>query len=161
MHPNLRAVLDTISVTEGTSTHRLTQNNGYDVIVTGMDKVPEVFTDYSDHPFAKGRPGKVFNKAGQRSTASGRYQFLVKDWSHYRAQLGLKDFGPESQDKWAVQLIKERRAIADIVNGNIESAIKKICNIWASLPGAGYGQHEFSMEKVVEIYKSFGGSVAG
>lgn len=160
MHPNLRAVLDTISVTEGTSTHRLTKNRGYDVIVTGMDKVPEVFTDYSDHPFAKGRHGKVFNKAGQRSTASGRYQFLVKDWNHYRAQLKLVDFGPESQDKWAVQLIKERRALADIENGNIESAFKKICNIWASLPGAGYGQHEFSMEKVLQIYKSCGGSVA-
>lgn len=160
MHPNMKAMLDTIAVTEGTSTHKLTKNDGYDVIVTGIDGQPEIFTDYSTHPFAGGRPGKIFNKAGQRSTASGRYQHLVKDWEHYRTQLKLPDFSPASQDRWAIQLIKERKAVSDIENGNIESAIKKICNIWASLPGAGYGQHEFSMAKVIQIYQSKGGTVA-
>ncbi|KIF96444.1 glycoside hydrolase family 24 protein [Enterobacter cloacae] len=160
MHPNMKALLDTIAVTEGTSTNKLTKNDGYDVIVTGVDGQAEIFTDYSTHPFAGGRPGKIFNNAGQRSTASGRYQHLVKDWEHYRAQLLLPDFSPESQDRWAIQLIKERKAVSDIENGNIETAIKKICNIWASLPGAGYGQHEFSMAKVIQIYQSKGGTVA-
>ncbi|HIH8281368.1 glycoside hydrolase family 24 protein [Escherichia coli] len=161
MHLNLRALLDTIAVTEGTSTHPKTKHDGYDVIVTGLDGIPEVFTDYTTHPFSNGRRGKVFNKKGLRSTASGRYQFLVKHWDHYRRQLRLVDFGPGSQDKWAIQLIKERKAMSDIENGFIKPAIMKISNIWASLPGAGYGQHEFTMEKVIEIYKSKGGHVAG
>ncbi|HHA1306233.1 TPA: glycoside hydrolase family 104 protein [Enterobacter kobei] len=160
MHPNIKAILDTVAVTEGTSTHPLTKNDGYDVIVTGIDLMPEVFTDYSTHPFAGGRPGKVFDKAGQRSTASGRYQHLVKYWQHYRDQLKLPDFSPASQDRWAIQLIRERKAMEDIENGHIESAIKKISNIWASLPGAGYGQHEFTMEKVLQIYKAHGGTIA-
>ena len=155
----MKAILDTIAVTEGTSTHKLTKNDGYDVIVTGIDGLLETFTDYSTHPFAAGRPGKIFNKAGQRSTASGRYQNLVRDWEHYRAQLQLPDFSPASQDRWAIKLIKERKAVSDIENGKIESAIKKICNIWASLPGAGYGQYEFSMAKVIQIYQSKGGTV--
>ncbi|MBM0917129.1 lysozyme, partial [Escherichia coli] len=34
-HPNDAAFLDTLAVSEGTETHPLTKNNGYDVIVTG------------------------------------------------------------------------------------------------------------------------------
>ncbi|RYM51244.1 lysozyme, partial [Serratia proteamaculans] len=58
---NLRAFLDMLAWSEGTLTSPATKNNGYDVIVTGIDKKPEVFTDYSDHPFNKGRPSKVIN----------------------------------------------------------------------------------------------------
>lgn len=156
---NVQAVLDTISVTEGTATHSLTKCNGYDVIVTGIDLQPEVFTDFSTHPFAKGRKAKVFNKAGDRSTASGRYQFLLKYWDDYRKLLNLTDFSPVSQNRWAIQLIKEQGAYKDITEGRIYTAIPKICDIWASLPGAGYGQHEFTMEKVVRIYEEKGGAV--
>lgn len=157
---NLTAFLTALAWSEGTLNHPLTKNQGYDVIVYGMDGKPEVFTDYSNHPFAGGRPGKVFNKAGQRSTASGRYQFLVKYWDHYRRQLGLKDFGPESQDKWAIALIKECKALEDIEAGRIEVAINKCRSRWASLPGAGYGQFEHKMSTLVSVFKKFGGKVA-
>ncbi|MGK0740044.1 glycoside hydrolase family 24 protein [Yokenella regensburgei] len=158
---NLRAFLDTLAWSEGTSTSPATKCNGYDVIVTGVDGKPEIFTDFSDHPFNKGRPSKQINSKGLTSNASGRYQFMLKDWAHYKAQLGLPDFGPESQDKWAIQLIKERKALPDIEAGNITTAISKCRNIWASLPGAGYGQPEHSMEKLLARYKAAGGSVAG
>jgi len=157
---NLHAFLYTLAVSEGTENHPLTKNHGYDVIVYGTDGKPEIFTDFSTHPFADGRPGKIFNSKGERSTASGRYQFLVKYWSHYKAQLNLPDFSPESQDKWALQLIKECKALEDIYAGRIEEAITKCRSRWASLPGAGYGQHENSMEKLVTAYKTAGGSVA-
>lgn len=160
MSNNLKAFLDMLAWSEGTSTSPATKNNGYDVIVTGSDGKPEIFTDYSNHPFANGRPGKVFNKAGQRSTASGRYQFLIRDWSHYRKQLGLKDFSPESQDKWAIQLIKERGAMYDVERGYITNAIVKCRNIWASLPGAGYNQREHAMDKLIAVYKKAGGELA-
>lgn len=157
---NLQAFLDTLAWSEGTSTSPATKCGGYDVIVTGVDGKPEIFADFSDHPFNKGRPSKQINSKGLTSNASGRYQFMLKDWAHYKAQLGLPDFGPESQDKWAIQLIKERKALPDIEAGNIESAVNKCRNIWASLPGAGYGQREHSMEELIARYKAAGGTVA-
>lgn len=157
---NLQAFLDALAWSEGTSTSPATKCNGYDVIVTGIDGKPEIFTDFSDHPFNKGRPSKKINSKGLTSNASGRYQFMLKDWAHYKAQLGLPDFGPESQDKWAIQLIKERKALPDIEAGNITSAVSKCRNIWASLPGAGYGQREHSMEELIARYKAAGGTVA-
>lgn len=159
MSKNLKAFLDALAWSEGTSISPATQNNGYDVIVTGVDGKPEVFADYSDHPFNKGRPSKQINSKGLTSNASGRYQFMLKDWAYYRSQLGLSDFGPDSQDKWAIQLIKEQKALPDIEAGNILSAINKCQNIWASLPGAGYGQHENKMDDLITKYKEAGGSV--
>ena len=160
MNSNLDAFRKTIRFSEGTLNHPLTTNGGYDVIVTGMDMKPEVFTDYSDHPFANGRPGKIFNKAGQRSTASGAYQQLYRYWPAYKAQLGLKDFSPESQDKLCMQLLKERRALEDIEAGRIRRAIEKCSNIWASFPGAGYGQHEHKIETLLKAFEDFGGELA-
>ena len=52
----------------------------------------------------------------------------------------LKDFSPKSQDAVALQQIKERGALPMIDRGDIRQAIDCCSNIWASLPGAGYGQ---------------------
>ncbi len=129
-HQNIAAFLDMLAVSEGTANHPLTKNRGYDVIVTGLDGKPEIFTDYSDHPFAHGRPAKVFNRRGEKSTASGRYQQLYLFWPHYRKQLALPDFSPLSQDRLAIQLIRERGALDDIRAGRIERAISRCRNIW-------------------------------
>ena len=45
---------------------------------------------------------------------------------------------PKSQDAVALQQIKERVPLA-IDRGDIRQAIDRCSNIWASLPGAGYG----------------------
>ncbi|RRO01866.1 glycoside hydrolase family 104 protein [Pectobacterium aquaticum] len=157
---NLTAFLDMLAFSEGTATHPLTRNHGYDVIVTGLDGKQEIFTDYRDHPFASGRPAKVFNRRGEKSTASGRYQQLYLFWPHYQQRMNLPDFSPASQDKLAVQLINERRALADIEHGDIERAISKCRNIWASLPGAGYGQREHSIDRLIQVYQQAGGMLA-
>lgn len=159
MLPNRKAFLTMLAVSEGTETSPATQNHGYDVIVTGIDKKPEIFTDYSNHPFATGRKSKTININGLTSNASGRYQFMLHDWGHYRSQLGLQDFGPEAQDKWALQLIKERGALPDIDAGRLSDAIAKCRNIWASLPGAGYGQHENTFAKLKQAFIDAGGTV--
>lgn len=159
MTKNMKAFLDMIAWSEGTSTSPMTKFNGYDVIVTGIDKKPEVFDDFSVHPFAAGRKSKAINSKGLTSNASGRYQFMLRDYAHYRDQLKLPDFGPDSQDRWAIQLIKERKAIPLIENGQVEQAISRVSNIWASLPGAGYDQPEHSMEKLVAQYTKAGGEV--
>jgi muramidase (phage lysozyme) len=130
MPTNRKAMLDTIAFSEGTSTSPATDNDGYDVIVTGEDGVYEIFTDYADHPFApslkwpKGRPPKVISTLhGINSTASGRYQQMLHWWAPYKKQLGLKDFGPESQDLLAIQLIRECHALPLIDMGSFQTAI--------------------------------------
>jgi muramidase (phage lysozyme) len=157
---NRCAFLDMLAFSEGTSTSPATRDDGYDVIVTGADGVPEIFTDYSDHPFANGRPSKVINSRGLTSNASGRYQEMLRDWPHYRDMLKLPDFGPVSQDRVAIQLIRERKALPMIDIGDIAGAIAACRNIWASLPGAGYpGQHENQLSALIAAYQRFGGTV--
>lgn len=155
MSDNRRAFLDMLAFSEGTSTHPLTIHNGYDVIVTGVDG-PEVFTDFSTHPFENRKP-KQINSKGLFSSAAGRYQFMRKDWHHYRDALDLPDFGPASQDKWALQLIRERGALPLIDAGDFVLAVRRCANIWASLPGAGYGQPEHSIDKLKAAFISAGG----
>lgn len=160
MNMNRKAWLDMIAFSEGTATSPATKNRGYDVIVTGIDGKHEVFTDYSHHPFSKGRPSKVINHNGLTSNASGRYQFMLKDYEHYRKLLKLPDFGPDSQDKWALQLTKERHALPVIDAGLFSEAVLMCHNLWASLPGAGYGQHENDMETLLAVYEQSGGALA-
>ncbi|MGP5563720.1 peptidoglycan-binding protein [Vreelandella alkaliphila] len=143
---NLRAFLDTIAHAEGTD--RYGNNDGYDVIVGG-----ELLSDFSDHPNKR-----VWLPAyGIHSTAAGRYQILHRFWRHYKAQLGLPDFSQDSQDRYAVQQIRERRAYDDVLNGRIADAIRKCANIWASFPGAGYGQREVAVQDLLDFYQQRGG----
>lgn len=161
---NVLAFLDLLAWSEGTSTSRHTRDDGYDVIVSGIDltpddgidDAPDVFFDYSDHP------GKLItvNRGGLRSTAAGRYQLLLRYWRVYRAQLGLRDFGPVSQDRIAIQQIREQRALADVQAGRLSVAIEKCRNIWASLPGASYGQHEHSLASLQRQFIAAGGVLA-
>jgi muramidase (phage lysozyme) len=138
------AFLGTIAYSEGTDHPRQkTRNKGYDVIVGGA-----LFTDYSKHP------GVMVSlpRLGIKSTAAGRYQILKKYADHYIEQLRLSDFGPASQDLIAWQLIGECGAKADVLAGRFESAIYKCRSRWASLPGAGYGQHEHSITNLRRVY---------
>ncbi|CAI1999228.1 hypothetical protein SERMPA_00102 (plasmid) [Serratia marcescens] len=151
---NLCAFLDMIAWSEGTeaTVHPLTGMDGYDVIVTGSSG-PEIFYDFSTHPFGNGRPPKHVT-GSLYSSASGRYQFLGTHWVHYRDQLNLPDFGPLSQDLWAIQLIRERNALTDIRQHRIREAIFRCANIWASFPGAGYGQPEHRLDQLIMVFES-------
>ena len=71
-------------------------------------------------------------------------------------QLGLKDFSPKSQDAVALQQIKERGALPMIDRGDIRQAIDRCSNIWASLPGAGYGQFEHKADSLIAKFKEAG-----
>lgn len=157
---NVIAFLDMLAWSEGTSISSLTKFDGYDVIVTGSDKKPEVFQNFSDHPFASGRASKVINNRGLTSNASGRYQQMLKDWLYYRKLLALPDFSPISQDLLALQHIRECRALPDVHAGRIEAAIAKCRNIWASLPGAGYGQREHRLNDLIQQYSLARGALS-
>jgi muramidase (phage lysozyme) len=146
--------LDLIAFSEGTSTSSHTHGNGYDVIVSGVDG-PETFSDYSDHPFAHGRPAKLIRRTPPLfSTASGRYQVLLRFWRAYQQMLQLTDFSPESQDKVALRQIKEKGAISFILSGDITKAIELCSNIWASLPGNSYGQGGHSLQVLLDKWKT-------
>jgi muramidase (phage lysozyme) len=147
MSPNLKAFLDMIAVSEGTAGKG---DNGYNVIVGGS-----LFESYDDHPRKL-----VWLRPGLASTAAGRYQLLSRYYDAYKKQLNLPNFSPLSQDLIAVQQIKERGALQDIEKGYINVAIDKVKNIWASLPGANYGQHENKVDKLITAYKDAGGTVA-
>jgi muramidase (phage lysozyme) len=157
---NVNAYLDMLAWSELGSDYLSRSDDGYNVIVTGIDGRLELFASYATHPFENGRKSKVINTRGLTSNASGRYQFMLKDWPHYRDLLRLPDLGPESQDRWAVQLIKECRALEYVMAGRTAEAIGKCRNIWASLPGAGYNQREHLLEDLLARYVAAGGSLA-
>jgi muramidase (phage lysozyme) len=140
MDPSLKCFLDLTAWSEGTSTSSITQNDGYDVIVTGIDG-PSVFSSYTDHPFASGRaPVVVRATPPLTSTASGRYQILLHWWGVYKIRLSLPDFSPASQDAVAIQQITERGVVPMLEAGDIQQAIAVCSGIWASLPGNDYAQ---------------------
>ena len=73
------------------------------------------------------------------------------------SSFGLKDFlSPKSQDAVALQQIKERGALPMIDRGDIRQAIDRCSNIWASLPGAGYGQFEHKADSLIAKFKEVG-----
>ncbi|MDM2843270.1 MAG: glycoside hydrolase family 104 protein [Kluyvera cryocrescens] len=146
---NLQAFLDMLAWSEGTSRIK-GSDNGYNVVVGGS-----LFNGYADHP----RKLVTLTSLGIKSTAAGRYQLLSRYYDAYKKQLGLKDFSPANQDAIAIQQIRERKALADIEAGYIKEAIAKCSNIWASLPGAGYGQYEHKIDDLVNKYISYGGAL--
>lgn len=159
MSPNLKAFLDMIAQSEIGAALLSKSDNGYNVIVGGAlfdDKgTPELFDDYADHPRKVVALGR-----GLKSSAAGRYQILTRYYDAYRKTLNLPDFSPTSQDAIAVQMIKEQHALPDVEAGKFDEAVTKCANIWASLPGAGYGQHENKIADLRSAYTSAGGSLA-
>lgn len=149
---NVRAFLDMLAHSEIGPALLAISDNGYNVCVGSTPKKPILFSDYSKHP-------KIRN-VETNSDAAGRYQFMGRYWEHYKAQLDLPDFGPESQDLWALQLIRECRALKLIQEGRFPLAVEACRSRWASLPGAGYGQHENSLASLTDAYEAAGGTVA-
>lgn len=150
MASNRKAFLDMIAFSEIGSDLLARSDNGYNVVVGGT-----LFAPYTDHPRRL-----VTVRPGLKSTAAGRYQLLARYFDAYKKQLGLKDFSPASQDAIALQQIKEQGALALIDAGQFDKAVAKVANIWASLPGAGYGQHENQLTALRVAFTRAGGQLA-
>ncbi|WP_312903043.1 glycoside hydrolase family 24 protein [Chryseobacterium taichungense] len=139
----VRAFMRMIRKGEGTI-----DEGGYSRIVGGSK-----FSNFKSHP-------KIYIKE-HNSTAAGAYQITLTNWdsenfSQWRSDNKVEDFSPESQDIYcAYLLIKKKRAFNDIKNNDLEGAINKCAKEWASLPGAGYGQREESIETVKKLYNKF------
>ena len=140
---NVLAFLDMLAWSEGTSTIR-ESDDGYNVLVGGG-----LFDDYSVHPEKLIRLPRLKIS----STAAGRYQFLAGTWRAIVRNYGFKGrFIPLAQDLACIKLLKECGAYPHIVAGRIREAIAAAAPIWASLPGAGYGQREHKLSQLLEIY---------
>jgi muramidase (phage lysozyme) len=140
---NLSAFLLMIQYAEGTI-----GPNAYRTMYGGS-----LFNDYSRHP------NIAVTKYGITSTAAGAYQFLYRTWRGLQSDLKLSDFGPASQNKGAIELIRRRGALEDVLAGRFAKAIYKCRKEWASMPGAGYGQGEKSLQTLASVYKKAGGKL--
>jgi lysozyme len=97
---------------------------------------------------------------GCKSTAAGAYQQRRATWVSVRNALGLPDFGRDSQDRAALELIRRRGALADVQAGRFEAALHKCRNEWASLPGNYAKQGQRSIERLAQWYINAGGTFA-
>ena len=144
-----KAFLDMLAWSEGTDNGRQkTRNHGYDVIVGG-----ELFTDYSDHPRKLVTLNPKLKSTGADATAS----FLLVGC--LPQAVWPERLLSEKSDAVALQQIKERGALLMIDRGDIRQAIDRCSNIWASLPGAGYGQFEHKADSLIAKFKEAGGTV--
>lgn len=161
MTPNLKAFLHMLAVSEGTAS---IGDSGYNCIVGSRASMPILFGNYADHPRVRIQLRADDKKTPQNeeltSTAAGRYQILARYYDAYKSQLRLPGFGPAAQDAIATQMILEQKALPDIEAGRFDIAVEKCKNIWASLPGAGYGQHENKLSDLRAAYVNAGGSLA-
>ncbi|MEB3341253.1 glycoside hydrolase family 104 protein [Okeania sp.] len=138
--PRIRAFLDTISITEGTSGPR-----GYYRQYTGSH-----FSSFEDHP----RELKCALSNGKKlcSDAAGRYQFLSTSWDTFAPGVKAKNFSPIYQDRVAIELIRDKNALKDIEEGRIEEAFKKLYMVWPSF-GETETDVQLLMPKLLEIYR--------
>lgn len=163
--------------------------NGFLIMLShseGTDRTPEpyrccfafkhVTRDLSYHPAEPRPPDNMPEWKGEQladaqciaagihppcwSTAAGKYQIIKPTWLRLKGVLHLHNFGPESQDDCAVQLIKERGALDLIYAGEIAAAISKCSGEWASLPGNPASQPQRSFAQLLNAYSGAGGGFA-
>ena len=65
----------------------------------------------------------------------------------------------EKSGRCGIAADRERGALPMIDRGDIRQAIDRCSNIWASLPGAGYGQFEHKADSLIAKFKEAGGTV--
>ena len=144
-----KAFLDMLAWSEETDNGRQkTRNHGYDVIVggelfTGLLRSPRKLVTLNPKSINRRRTLPAFFPVGGMLTASSLPERL----------------SPKSQDAVALQQIKERGALPMIDRGDIRQAIDRCSIIWASLPGAGYGQFEHKADSLIAKFKEAGGTV--
>jgi muramidase (phage lysozyme) len=158
---NVSAFLQTIRKAEGTDS-----DDGYRTMFGYR-----YFSSYADHPRS---PAQFTDSSGVRkwTSAAGAYQMMavsplpgggstkVDTWDRMKAKLALPDFSPASQDAAAVALIDGAGALNDVRAGRFDQAIAKVKGIWASLPGAGYGQPERTLDALRIAFTNAGGVLA-
>lgn len=152
--PRVCAFLDMLKVSELGEALIAKSDDGYNVLVGSTPSHLNLFTCYADHP----RILVHLPNLGISSSAAGAYQIIAPTFDGLSMTSGIRSFSPISQDSMAVMLLKQCGAFPHILKGGLANpmetaaAIVKAAPIWASLPGAGYGQHENRMLDLLRIY---------
>lgn len=142
---NVQAFLKSIRLGEGTL-----DEGGYHRIVGGG-----LFEDFSKHPNQR----IYIPKYKVWSTAAGAYQIIYPTWVSLNKMHKFTDFSPKNQDLAAVLLIRGRKALDEIIQGDFYTAITKCAPEWASLPGSKAGQRIENLDKIKKVYVSNGGVI--
>jgi muramidase (phage lysozyme) len=142
--PERRALLNTIRYAEGTWAGG--SQDGYRIMFGGGK-----FNDLTRHP------DKVVHGGRYSSAAAGAYQFMPFTWDGVTKELGLKDFGPTSQDQAAIHLVKRRGALSTFDKGGFTpNVVNSLAPEWASFPthkgGSFYGQPNKKFDDLRRFY---------
>lgn len=158
---NLAAMREAIAAAEGTANqgdpYRVCY--GYKHSIRSLADHPAVTGEWRGEPLSDAMCAGAGFGPGCVSTAAGKYQIIKPTWLACKLALRLPDFSPASQDRACAWLIERRGAMPDLVAGRFAAAVTKIRKEWASLPAAGYGQGERSMEWLAARFEQAGGVV--
>ena len=152
--PRLCAFLDMLKVSELGEELIAKSDDGYNVLVGSTPAHPNLFTGYTDHP----RILVHLPNLGISSSAAGAFQIIAPTFDGLTMTSGIHSFTPVSQEYMAMILLKQCGAFPHILKGGLANpmetatAIARAAPVWASLPGAGYGQHENRMLDLLRIY---------
>ena len=139
-NPQIRAFLDTISYAEGTF-----HEYGYHTRYPGL-----YFSSFEDHP--RITSCAPYKGKALCATAAGRYMILAKTWDKIAPSIKASHFSPLNQDKAALELIRQSHALSDILQGKFTAAIYKLNKIWATFPGAPFGQPTKTLDDLRKVY---------
>lgn len=149
LNANIQAFLKVIRKGEGTLS-----SSGYSTTFGGgqlstLSVIPTIDTFYT-------------NSNGVRGSVVGAYQFGNSSSNPTLPNLVFKfqwnNFSPINQDIGAIELIKEKNAINNIVSGDITTAISKLNNpLWPSLPGGS--QQQQNLNSALSFYVNNGGTL--
>lgn len=154
-HENMRKLQQLLSITEGTSGF----SNPY---LARGGTTNQLWTSYANHPYfinpneAKWK-FKWNNGKEDYATAHGKYMIRQNTWQGASKGLGRQlTFRPEDQDIAMAYLVNQRGALNDVLQGNWQSAFRKLGPEWASLPTSPYAQHKFSNKGFIAALQKVG-----
>lgn len=162
INTNMAAFLECIAQSEGTtnSSDPYRVCFGYKHSIANLSEHPKISGEWPGEPLSAAMCKGAGLNPGCVSTAAGKYQIIKPTWVSLRNKLALPDFGPASQDAAAIELIKQSSAYEFVQTGQFSRAVDRCKKVWASLPGAGYGQGERSMAWLQNRYTQAGGIIA-
>ncbi|WP_262764593.1 glycoside hydrolase family 24 protein [Enterobacter quasiroggenkampii] len=147
----VRAFMRMLRVGEGT-----VGEAGYETLFGGQSFIRHYHKDFSNHPQISITRGNL------TSSAAGAYQVMGYTWNDpkmtsIRANKGITDFTPESQDKFCVLIFKykRKRSLDKIMSGDIVGALDILSYEWASLPPGRYGQPAKSEQEALSLYNHY------
>jgi len=152
-YANVRAFLWLIRSCEGTAAP-----NGYRYLFGSTYAHEKLFSDTSKHPNLR-VPFSQKDGRTNYTTAAGAYQFIYPTWRRVAMSVSLPDFGEESQDRGAVELIRERGMLDEVEAGHVGTAMDVLWIEWASLPASQYSQPRRTYAFACDAFCEAGGTI--